>query len=124
MGCDGLQGQVKTMLQPILFLNDEQVAELLPPPLALQAVEEGLKLHARGCVDQPLKPYLRPGGRRNEFSRGRVIYMPAFVGGKINMIGAKIIAGFPINIHRGLPRASGLIVLNSPDTGLPLAVME
>jgi 2,3-diaminopropionate biosynthesis protein SbnB len=112
------------MIQPILFLNDAQVAELLPPPAALQAVEAGLKLHATGCVDQPLKPYLRPGGRANEFSRGRVIYMPAYVGGDINMIGAKMIAGFPINIDRGLPRASGLIVLNSPDTGLPLAVME
>ncbi len=112
------------MLQPILFLNDEQVAELFPPPAALQAVCSGLKLHATGCVEQPLKPYLRPGGREHEFEKGRVIYMPAYVGGEINMIGEKIIAGFPCNIDRGLPRASGLVVLNSPDTGFPLAVME
>ncbi len=112
------------MNQQILFLNDQQVAELLPPPAALAAVEAGLRLHAQGCVDQPLKPYLRPGGRANESTRGRVIYMPAFVGGEVNMIGAKIIAGFPINVDRGLPRASGLVVLNSPETGVPLAVME
>jgi N-[(2S)-2-amino-2-carboxyethyl]-L-glutamate dehydrogenase len=112
------------MINPILFLNDRQVAELLPPPVALAAVETGLKLHASGYVEQPLKPYVRPGGRENEYKRGRVIFMPAFVGGDVNMIGAKIIAGFPANVDRGLPRASGLIVLNSAETGFPLAVME
>ena len=112
------------MYQPLLFLNDQQVAELLPPPVAVSAVEAGLKLHALGCVEQPLKPYVRPGGRSNEYTRGRVIFMPAFVGGDINMIGAKIIAGFPANVDRGLPRASGLVVLNSADNGFPLAVME
>ena len=112
------------MIQPLLFLNDQEVAELLPPPVAVSAVETGLKLHAMGCVDQPLKPYVRPGGRASEYTRGRVIFMPAFVGGDINIIGAKIIAGFPANVDRALPRASGLVVLNSADTGFPLAVME
>jgi len=112
------------MIEPLLFLSNQQVAALLPPPTALDSVEKGLKLHAMGSTDQPLKPYIRPGGRANEFNRGRVIFMPAFLGGEIDIIGIKIISGFPANVGRGLPRASGLLVLSSAETGFPLAVME
>lgn len=111
-------------MDPILWLNNEQVATLLPPRVALDSVERALKLHAQGLYQQPLKPYIRPGGRENEYHQGRVIFMPAYLGGEFNVVGAKIIAGFPANVDRGLPRASGLVVLNSAETGFPAAVME
>ncbi|MGO9273764.1 MAG: hypothetical protein ACLQOO_26585 [Terriglobia bacterium] len=39
-------------------------------------------------------------------------------------IGMKWIASFPANRQLGMPRASALIILNCPQTGVPLAVME
>jgi ornithine cyclodeaminase len=111
-------------MDPILWLNNEQVASLLSPAVALANVELALKLHAQDLYQQPPKPYIRPGGKENEYCQGRVIVMPAFLGGEFNVIGCKIIAGFPSNVDKGLPRASGLVVLNSAITGFPLAVME
>jgi N-[(2S)-2-amino-2-carboxyethyl]-L-glutamate dehydrogenase len=68
---------------------------------------------------QPLKPYLRYRDMKN-----RIIAMPAFVGGDINMAGIKWIASFPDNIHKGLPRAHSVIILNDPDSGVPVAVIN
>jgi ornithine cyclodeaminase len=108
----------------ILWLNDQDVATLLTPEEAATAVCSALKLHASGDFEQPPKPYIRPGGREDEYNRGRFIYMPAYLGGEIQAAGIKIIAGFPANVDRGLPRASGVYVLNSTETGLPVAIME
>ncbi len=38
--------------------------------------------------------------------------------------GVKWVSAFPENRGRGLPTIAGLIVLNDPETGLPLAVMD
>jgi ornithine cyclodeaminase/alanine dehydrogenase len=38
--------------------------------------------------------------------------------------GLKWVSGYPENPARGLPYISGLIVLNDPDTGLPISVMD
>ena len=38
--------------------------------------------------------------------------------------GMKWVAGFPENQAKGLPYVSGLLILNDPETGLPLAVMD
>jgi ornithine cyclodeaminase len=108
----------------ILWLNDALVASLLSPATAYQAVAAALECHARGEVEQPLKPYIRPRGREQEYAGGRFIAMPAFLGGPFQAAGVKWIAGFPANVARGLPRASGVVVLNSTDTGRVLAIME
>src|SRR5215475_319478 len=91
----------------VLWLNDAQVAGLLSPAAAYQAVAAALKCHAHGEVEQPLKPYVRPRGREQEHAGGRFIAMPAFLGGPFQVAGMKWIAGFPANVARGLPRASG-----------------
>jgi ornithine cyclodeaminase/alanine dehydrogenase len=36
----------------------------------------------------------------------------------------KWVSGYPENLQKGLPYISGLIILNNPETGLPLAVMD
>jgi len=89
--------------------------------LALQAVEEAFRLHHRGEVVLPHKTVLDMDERR----RGRGNAMPAYVGGSYHCFGIKWIAGFPGNPERyGLPRATGLTVLNDADKGIPLAVMD
>ena len=38
--------------------------------------------------------------------------------------GMKWVSGFPGNHERGLPYITGLLILNDPETGIPLAVMD
>jgi ornithine cyclodeaminase/alanine dehydrogenase-like protein (mu-crystallin family) len=49
--------------------------------------------------------------------------MPAYNKSR-DAAGMKWISGYPLNTQRGLPYISGLMILNDPDTGLPLAVMD
>ncbi len=111
-------------LPPPLFISDQLVSNVLTPKLAYNSVIEALKCHARRDVCQPLKPYIRPQGREGEFEGGRYIAMPAYVGGTVRRPGIKWISSVPKNVHRGLPRASGIVVLNDPTTGRPQAIME
>jgi ornithine cyclodeaminase len=81
-------------------------------------VLEAIKCMDEGDFAQPVKPYLRYRNVKN-----RIIAMPAFVGGEINMAGIKWIASFPDNIRRHLPRAHCVVILNDPETGEPLAII-
>ena len=53
-----------------------------------------------------------------------LIGMPAYVGGGFKALGAKLITGFPVNVTRGIPRASGVIVLFDTTTGVPVAILD
>lgn len=79
---------------------------------------------AVGCLKdqdfaQPIKPYLRYREPQN-----RIIAMPAFVGGEINLAGIKWIASFPENIKKGIPRAHSVVILNNADTGEPVGMIN
>lgn len=87
--------------------------------LTIAEVDNALACLARGEFSQPIKPYLRFKDKSN-----RIIAMPAYVGGSIDMAGIKWIASFPKNIDCGLSRASSITVLNDTDTGTPVAVFN
>jgi ornithine cyclodeaminase len=60
-----------------------------------------------------------------EEKHGRIMAMPAYVGGEFDVAGLKWIPSVPDNPRRnGLPRANALVLLSDPATGLPLAVMD
>jgi ornithine cyclodeaminase len=89
--------------------------------LALEVVEEVLRLHALGQDILPHKISLDLG----EPERGRVNIMPGYVGGRFDVCGLKWIAIFPNNPGRyGLPSLNGLMILGDADRGTPVAVME
>lgn len=89
----------------------------------IEAVEEGLRLHAEGNFVQPLKPYLRWSGA--DHIADRIIAMPCYLGGENPMAGIKWIGSRQHNPSKfQLPRASALIVLNDAQTNYPVAVME
>lgn len=80
--------------------------------------------HAVECMQesefaQPVKPYLRYRNLAN-----RIIAMPAFLGGDINMAGIKWIASFPGNIDQQLNRAHSVTILNNADTGVPICAIN
>ena len=111
----------------LLYLDQEEVAEAGGADMeaAVRDTEEVFRLHHLGQTVLPSKVVLRWGDSSSELERGRINGMPGYVGGTINMAGIKWIASFPANPFRhGLPRGSGLIIINDPDRGVPLAVMD
>jgi len=110
----------------ILFLSQSDVKLLDEDSsdLYIKAVSLALVLHAQNKVVQPLKPYLRQLGE-NIHGADRLIAMPARLDGENSVSGIKWIGSKHDNpSHRGLPRASGLIVLNDDQSNYPLAVLE
>ncbi|ARS58167.1 2,3-diaminopropionate biosynthesis protein SbnB [Ralstonia pseudosolanacearum] len=89
----------------------------------VDAITEGLALHAKDDFVQPLKPYLRwPGA---DHIADRIIAMPCYVGGEKPIAGLKWIGSRQHNPSRfRLERASAVIVLNDADTNYPVAIME
>jgi ornithine cyclodeaminase len=108
----------------IAWISDEKVARIVNASLAYETVAEALLIHADGDLVQPPKQFVRPGGVEEEYGRGALIGMPAYVGGRFNAFGAKLTTGFPINVTRGIPRASGVIVLFDTTTGVPVAILD
>lgn len=92
--------------------------------LAVSAVEHVFACHARGETVLPPKTVLRWGGTESEAQHGRINAMPGYVGGRYNMAGIKWIGSHPPNLKKGLPRASGIVILNDPETKFPVAIME
>ena len=79
--------------------------------LYVQALRHVLVSHAKGEVVQPLKPYLRVHGEQGHIA-DRIIAMPAHLADP-GVSGIKWIGSRHDNPTRvGLPRASGVIVLN------------
>lgn len=80
-------------------------------------VELALREHGCGRTEMPPKLGVHP-------QPGSLLHaMPAWVGAA-KAAGLKWVAAFPNNRERGLPTVTGIVVLNDPETGLPLAVMD
>ncbi|HEY9258378.1 2,3-diaminopropionate biosynthesis protein SbnB [Chitinophaga sp.] len=104
----------------MLYLSDQDVRNLdLNWNDNTQVIENTIACIHENDFSQPVKPYLRYRDMKN-----RIIAMPAFVGGSINMSGIKWIASFPDNIQQDLPRAHCVVVLNDPDTGIPAGILN
>ncbi|RPI76829.1 MAG: 2,3-diaminopropionate biosynthesis protein SbnB [Desulfobacteraceae bacterium] len=104
----------------MLYLDEKDVLAIgINWRHTIAAVEKAVRCLSRDDFAQPIKPYLRYRDLKN-----RIIAMPAFVGGEFNIAGIKWIASFPDNIHKGIPRAHSLIVLNDADNGKPVAVLN
>src|SRR6185503_1727663 len=81
---------------------------------------------AAGQVFMPPKVMITwSDGPGTEERDGRIMAMPAYVGGEFDVAGLKWIPSVPDNPRRnGLPRANALVLLSDRATGLPLAVMD
>jgi ornithine cyclodeaminase len=109
------------------FLSQEDVVAAggLDMDACLEVITETLALHQRGETVAPQKSALHWSETVDSDEKlGRIMAMPAYVGGDTHVAGLKWIPSVPSNPERGLPRGIGLVVLSDPDTGLPLAVMD
>jgi 2,3-diaminopropionate biosynthesis protein SbnB len=110
-----------------LYLDQEDVvrAGALDMARAIDRVELALSLLEEGdCVDPPKSVLRWSEDPEMESIRGRINFLSAYLGGPIDSVGMKWIGSFPSNRERGIPRATALIILNDPATGVPVALME
>ncbi|WP_299095421.1 ornithine cyclodeaminase family protein [uncultured Metabacillus sp.] len=110
-----------------LYLSQEDCIEAggLNMDGTLEAIQKSFELHGRNDVIQPSKPVIRWGGPETEETRGRIMTMPSYLGGDIDVAGMKWIPSMPENPKKiGQPRASAIIILSDPHNGFPLAIMD
>jgi len=99
-----------------LFLKEEQVRKHLRMADLIPAMEKALTDFSAGKVTQPVRqviPIDPPGGFYG--------IMPALTP---EGLGQKIVTFYPPNTSKGIPTHMALIVLNDPETGAPLGVMD
>lgn len=108
------------MWEKIIYLNDGHINKMgIDWPVLMSQIESTIQFLHTPEVVQPLKPYLRFRRPSN-----RIIAMPAFVGGDVDISGIKWVASFPENIEHGLPRAHCTVILNDPENGVPVAILN
>jgi ornithine cyclodeaminase/alanine dehydrogenase-like protein (mu-crystallin family) len=100
----------------MLFLDESQVRQHLRMADLIPAMEKALIDFSAGKVRQPVRqviPVDPPGGFYG--------MMPALTP---EGLGQKIVTFYPPNADKGIATHMALIVLNDPQTGAPLAVMD
>lgn len=111
----------------VLFLNNKAMekAGVSDMRLALKDVQQTYALVTAGDVINPGKIAMNFGKTVEEENiLGRINCMPGYLGGEYDMAGVKWIGSGPMNYKRGLPRASVVIILNDPETKLPVAICD
>ena len=98
-------------VQRVLQGQEKEIVEL---------VEATYRLHGAGDSVNPPSYFLRFPDRPSS----RIIALPASIGGDVCVDGLKWISSFPGNVAAGIPRASGVLILNDHDTGYPFACLE
>ncbi|WP_298427798.1 2,3-diaminopropionate biosynthesis protein SbnB [uncultured Kordia sp.] len=102
------------------YLGDSDVRSIkLNWEVLIGEIYKASKTYDEGDFCQPIKPYLRYKDLRN-----RIIAMPAYIGGDIDVAGIKWIASFPKNIENNIKRAHSTIILNEESTGIPYAIIN
>ena len=104
--------------QTLLYLSREDVEAVdLSMADIIAALEEMFREKGQGKVEMPPKPGIHT--RPDAFIHAMPAYIPS-----LEAAGMKWVSGYPGNQARGLPYITGLLVLNDPLTGIPLAVMD
>ena len=83
----------------------------------IHALDDMFKEKGEGRVEMPPKPGIHT--RKDAFIHAMPAYIPS-----LESAGMKWISGYPENQKRNLPYITGLLILNDPETGVPIAVMD
>lgn len=105
-------------MNPMLYLSREDVEKVdLSMSKIIDALETMFKEKGEGRVEMPPKPGVHT--LPDAFIHAMPAYIPS-----LKSVGMKWVSGYPENRKKNLPYISGLIILNDPETGLPLSVMD
>jgi len=103
----------------LLYLSQNDVVQVgLTMAEIIDALEIAFREKGEGRTEMPPKPGIHPGDGDN-FIHAMPAYIPA-----LKSAGVKWVSGFPDNYKLGLPYITGLLILNDPETGIPISVMD
>ncbi|MDR7664638.1 alanine dehydrogenase [Methanosarcina sp. Z-7115] len=102
----------------VLWLAQDEVKSVMDMHSDMQVVERAFRQHGLGRVQMPPKSYLYYTAYNGDLRT-----MPAYLEEE-NITGVKIVNVHPGNPDRGLPTVMALIILISPETGAPVAIMD
>ncbi len=104
----------------LLYLSDLDEQKLgISMDAVMDTLEEVHMARRQDRVQMPPKPNLTPMGR----GVGFIDAYTACVSGT-DYVGVKWLSGYFGNPARGLPFITGLVIVNDPETGVPLSVMS
>lgn len=104
--------------QKILYLSRKDIEDIdVSMAEIIKALETMFIEKGQGKVEMPPKPGIHT--RPDAFIHAMPAYIPS-----LNSAGVKWVSGYPENQEKGLPYISGLMILNDPETGFPISVMD
>ncbi|MGA7293542.1 MAG: ornithine cyclodeaminase family protein [Terriglobales bacterium] len=114
-----IRPQVNPILgQQILYLSYSDVVSVgLTMAEIIAALESMFREKGEGHVEMPPKIGI------HTMLDAFIHAMPAYIPDQ-KAAGMKWVGGYPDNSKRGLPYITGLLILNDPETGVPMAVMD
>ena len=102
----------------LLYLSKRDVEQVnVPMNNIIAALEKMFVDKGNGRVEMPPKPGIHT--RPDAFIHAMPAYIPS-----LQSAGLKWVSGYPENQKKNLPYITGLIILNDPETGIPIAVMD
>lgn len=103
----------------MLLLSREDILSIFTMRDAIEADKKAFVLHTEGKAVVPLRINIE-----TESKSGQCMFMPAYVGGDLNMAGVKLVSYFPSNMEKGLPVVPATVPLIDGTTGLVTAIIE
>lgn len=103
-------------IEPLVMLDTHEIERLISMSEALEVVEYSFRLEAEGKSIMPPKLYLDLPCYHGDFRA-----MPAYID---RIAGLKWVCVYPDNPKLSLPSVMALIILDDPNTGSPLCVMD
>ncbi|MBW2310830.1 MAG: ornithine cyclodeaminase family protein [Deltaproteobacteria bacterium] len=105
-------------MQRLLYLSRNDVERVaLPMEEIIDALDEAFKEKGLGKIEMPPKPGIHT--MPDAFIHAMPAYIPS-----LGSAGIKWVGGYPENYKRKLPYITGLLILNDPETGIPISVMD
>lgn len=98
----------------MIILSKEEIEALAEPNEMMDAIEEAYGIFGANEFYMPPRPVV-------EHENKTLMYMPCYTK---DVIGTKILSIFPENAKLGLPSIDGIVLLNDPVTGAPVAVLD
>jgi alanine dehydrogenase len=102
----------------MVYIGKKEIRQLLSMREVIDLMRDVFCEVSKGTVTMPPRSVVRVNN-----PSGAVLFMPGYVPHRRG-IGVKIVSVFPENSRKGIPTISALIVLNNPETGETLAIME
>ena len=110
--------RLKADPKTVLYLSRGDVERVaLPMTEIISALERMFKEKGEGRVEMPPKPGIHP--MTDAFIHAMPAHIPS-----LGAAGMKWVSGYPENQKQGLPYINGLLILNDPETGIPLSIMD